>query len=108
VRLTELEPELVAHAPSASAAHLPLTLDNAQGLLFVCPKCHSAQGRPGSHSVLCWFRNRGVPDDETPGPGRWDVSGTGFDDLSLSPSVHLSGPGCGWHGFIRNGEIITC
>lgn len=101
MRLDDLEPELVVHAPSASPAHLPLTLANAQGVMFGCPQCSG----PKSHSILCWFRNRGVPDNETPGPGRWDVSGASLEDLTLSPSVNVKG--C-WHGFVRNGEIITC
>jgi len=101
VKFTELDPKLVVHAPSASSAHLPLTLANAQGVLFGCPACKGA----ASHSILCWFRGRGVPDSETPGPGRWDVSGTGLDDITLSPSVNVNG--C-WHGFVRNGEIVTC
>jgi hypothetical protein len=40
-----------------------------------------------------------------PGPGRWTVSGTGLADLTLAPSIHLSGPGCGWHGFVTAGEV---
>jgi hypothetical protein len=62
-------------------------------------------GPIGTHSVLCWFKGRGVPDDEFSGPGRWDVSGTGFEDLTLIPSVHLTGEGCGWHGHVQNGEV---
>jgi len=61
----------------------------------------------GTHMVLCWFRDRGVPDGETPGPGRWQVSGSGLGDLTLAPSVHLTGAGCGWHGFVRNGLVTS-
>jgi hypothetical protein len=53
--------------------------------------------------------SRGVPDDAKPGPGRWSLVGTGFDDLTLdgdggSRSVLLLG-GCAWHGFVTNGEV---
>lgn len=101
------------------------SLDGAQGVMFQCPLC--AAGLPveeedgerfvrGAHSVLCWFRNpRGaepVPPDADPKPGRWWVSAasTGIDDLtfehgepSMAKSVLLIG-GCGWHGFVQNGD----
>jgi hypothetical protein len=73
---------------------------DAQCVVFQCPQCLNTDG----HYVQCWFRERGVPDDETPG-GRWIASGTGLSDLTLTPSVHLSGPGgCGWHGFVTDGR----
>lgn len=79
----------------------------ADGVDFLCPKCFAANGGPvGTHRVICWFAGR-VPDDATPGPGRWIPSGTGLDDLTFvgpnAASVLLQG-GCAWHGFIRNGE----
>jgi hypothetical protein len=83
-------------------------LEGAQGVMFVCPKCmHDLGTRVGAHSVICWFADRGVPDDRNPKPGRWVPSGTGLDDLTFigpaAASVLLTG-GCQWHGFIRNGE----
>lgn len=67
----------------------------AQGISFLCPKCFNDPpvGSVGTHSVMCWFRDRGVPDDLDPKPGRWNPSGTGI----------LLG-GCDWHGFIKNGD----
>lgn len=80
-------------------------LEAAQGIRFLCPACFEANGGPvGTHVVLCWFRDKGVPTEEVPKPGRWAVSGTCFDDLSLSPSVLITS-GCRWHGFVRNGAI---
>lgn len=86
------------------------TLAEADGILFLCPKCFAAVGsRPGVHSVLCWFRGH-VPDAVSPKPGRWTPAGTGLHDLTFVPgtpphacSVLLTA-GCGWHGFIRNGD----
>ena len=77
----------------------------AQGVIFLCPKC-------GEHYVLLWFKDRGVPDELKPGPGRWTPIGSGIADLSLSPSVDLSknedgSPatgGCKWHGWVKDGE----
>lgn len=88
------------------------TLAEAQGIMFLCPKCFSQNGGPiGTHRVMCWFADRGVPDEADPKPGRWIPAGTGYRDLSFvgpaAASVALMG-GCNWHGFIRNGEVTTC
>jgi len=84
------------------------SLDEAQGLMFLCPKCFDSNGgNVGTHSVVCWFANRGVPDDQNPKPGRWVPAGTGLDDLTFTnpgaASVQLM-TGCQWHGFIRDGR----
>lgn len=88
-------------------------LAEAQGVMFGCPKCWSDDppGPIGCHKVLCWFADRGVPDDAQPGPGRWTPSdqSTSLDDLTFVPSgarshsVLLLG-GCGWHGYVSNGD----
>lgn len=85
------------------------SLADAHGLLFLCPKCFvDNKGKVGTHSVLCWFVGK-VPDDLTPKPGRWTPQGTCLDDLTFVPSpghsnsVLLTGAGCGWHGFVKNG-----
>lgn len=89
-------------------------LAEAQGIKFLCPACFVTNGGSvGTHSVLCWFLNRGVPDNVTPGPGRWTASGTNYHDLTLGPgqngksSVQLLGDGCKWHGHVINGNVIT-
>jgi hypothetical protein len=83
------------------------TIDEAQGVRFLCPKCWATNGGPvGTHSVLCWFLHRGVLDTEKPGPGRWEPHGTGLHDLTLcaaSSSIALQA-GCMWHGFVQNGS----
>lgn len=81
------------------------TLEEAQGILFVCPLCAARAGsNAGVHYVLCWFRDKGVPDDVLPGPGRWLASGSSYADLTLSPSINLPGEGCGWHGWLQGGD----
>ena len=99
LRLTDLEPELWRVVEPGARAHDVASMDDAQGLYFNCPKC-------GNHGVLVWFRDRGVPADEVPGPARWSVSGAGLNDLTLSPSILLTS-GCGWHGFVVNGEVTS-
>jgi hypothetical protein len=84
-------------------------LVDADGLFFLCPKCYATNGGDvGTHAVICWFEDK-VPDDVTPGPGRWKPVGTGLDDLTFvvskqSNSVMLTGPGCAWHGFVKDGD----
>jgi len=46
-----------------------ITLENAHGLQFLCPKCFEENKGPvGTHSVICWFEDK-VPEDAYPGPG---------------------------------------
>jgi hypothetical protein len=86
------------------------TIEEAQGVRFLCPKCFKKNSGPiGTHSVVCWSRSRGTPNDAFPGPGRWKLEGTHIGDLTLAAepgqtrSVHLMG-GCGWHGFVTKGH----
>lgn len=81
------------------------TLAEAQGLRMQCPVCRD-------HGLAVAFAGRGVLDhhgsqNRDGKPSRWQVSGTGFDDLTLKPSIDLTGPvrpNC-WHGFITNGDV---
>jgi hypothetical protein len=91
---------------------LQATIEEAQGVAFLCPACIKVYGGPaGTHSVICWSSSRGVPDGVHPQPGRWTLEGTGLHDLTLgcepdkSNSVLLISK-CAWHGFITNGEVI--
>lgn len=40
----------------------------------------------------------------------WSWTGVAEENsLSASPSLHASGEGsCGWHGWLRNGELVEC
>lgn len=104
--LRQLDAMLVRRKDAPYEAREPVTdLAQAQGMRFLCPACYAKNGgEVGTHGVLCWFAGRGVPDSLSPGPGRWVVSGTGIDDLTLSPSVHLTTSSCGWHGWVQNGS----
>jgi len=114
IPLRSLEPQFLIYAPENERViwrHTDM-MEAAQGVRFLCPKCFVENGgADGTHGVVCWSRSRGVPDSASPGPGRWALVGTGFDDLTLNAdppgdarSVQLKG-GCGWHGFVTNGEV---
>lgn len=115
MKLAELEPQFLRYVvqPDGAIHHVYVdSLADADGVMFLCPKCFAANAGPvGTHMVLCWFEGR-VPDDADPKPGRWKPAGTGVADLSFVPgqrscSVLLLG-GCSWHGFVTNGEVTTC
>lgn len=116
MRLLELDAEFVGEYTSKTHRQLE-SVDGAQGVMFQCPHC--AQGLKvggderrkwveGAHYVLCWFANPRnalkVPDDAFPLPGRWTFTGETLDTLTLNPSVHVTGPGCGWHGWVKDGD----
>ena len=116
VRLAELEPQFIRYR-TLRAGGDPVfyrcdvaTLDEAQGLWFLCPVCFQRNGGAvGTHLVETTFRDRGASDDEGSHgrdgtPSRWGVSGSSFEDLTLTPSIDLGSGGCGWHGFITEGE----
>lgn len=111
MKLVDLEPEFLV-AEDERTSRRKDTLEGADGIIFVCPKCLVDNGgkRPGVHSVICWFVGR-VSADRTPTPGRWTPTGTGYADLSfvdspgLTCSVQLGGS-CHAHFCITNGEIV--
>lgn len=109
MRLTDLEPQFLKWIDDKTFQHVDALAD-ADGIFFVCPKCLEASGaRSGVHGVICWGPQ--VPQTTSPTPGRWELRGTGYDDLTLvagSSSVLLTGPGCGAHFFVRGGEIVHC
>ncbi len=79
----------------------------ADGISFLCPWCFECAGRTavGVHGITCWTPK--VPGDVAPGPGRWALDGTSYDDLSLvagSSSVKIEG-GCNAHFFVERGAI---
>lgn len=107
MKLTELEPSFLKRTGDRSHQMID-DMSQADGIMFLCPVCFvKNNGAVGTHSIICW--NPSVPVNITPGPGRWSMHGTGYTDLTLTAtqsSIWLTGPGCGAHFFITNGEII--
>lgn len=112
MRLSELQPTFLRLLDAAGTRWQQQDeIADAQGLHFLCPVCFKTNGGAvGTHSVVCWSRSAGVPDDLSPGPGRWRITGTGLHDVSLmeepghTRSVLLH-DGCGAHFFVTNGEV---
>lgn len=114
MRLDQLAPQFLRYEVADCRIFLPYrdTIEEAQGVAFYCPLCFARNGgERGTHTVICWSRSRGVPDDAKPGPGRWLLIGNGYGDLTLigdggSNSVDLSSS-CGAHFFVTNGEVVN-
>ena len=131
MKLIELEPEFIIYKDeladksigktlqdgsiqwggfSIKTRHHVSTLQEAQGIMFLCPLCFNKNnGSIGTHLCEVSFKDKNVKDDEgvhdsTGRPVRWGVSGNNMDDLTTTPSVFLQG-GCKWHGFITLGEV---
>lgn len=85
-----------------------VTLEKADAIMFLCPKCFAANGGPvRTHRVICNRPRVPLIEGKYVGPGRWEFEGTGIDDLTLvagSSSVALIG-GCAAHFFVRKGQI---
>lgn len=87
-------------------------IQEADGVQFLCPVCYDTnKGKVGTHSIICWKPTlplKGQPGGHDPGPGRWEMKGTGYHDLSLvagSSSVFLTTAECKAHFFVENGRI---
>ena len=113
MRLRDLRPEFFRYTgEDLKDLHVgdppDVSLAEADGVMFLCPKCFAANGGAvGTHRVICNRPRVPQRDGVYVGPGRWEFSGTGLDDLTLtagSSSIALQG-GCGAHFFIEAGAI---
>lgn len=106
--MRELEARFLKVKDTRSFLHVD-NIGEADGVVFLCPKCFEQKGGPkGTHSVICWSPK--VSQEVGPKPGRWEMHGSGLDDLTLvagSSSVQLNG-GCDAHFFVRNGRTEMC
>ena len=98
MRLVDLAPQFRLYSADRALGKTD-SLAEAQGITFECPVCQSG------HWILVWFAGKGVPPEAEP-THRWAAGGTGYSDLTLSPSIDctVGDPKC-WHGFIQNGEV---
>jgi len=114
VKLLELEPQFVRYVKEADGEYLHHvdSLAQAQGIQFLCPSCFVRNKGPiGTHLIEVALAGRGVSDSQGSHnrrgkPSRWTAVGSGYGDLTLTPSVLTdpAKPACdGWHGYITNG-----
>jgi len=106
------EAEFIGHANEQGGyCRQGLSIDGAQGVLLYCP-CSFGNDKH-AHGLIVPFANpRNAPQCPANfGPSardgsrpRWTMTGTGLDDLTLTPSVDVGEPSC-WHGFITNGDV---
>lgn len=84
--------------------YVPAPLRVGVGVILTCP-CGSCDE---FHELYVPFENPldGGPSIE-PGHPRWRRAGETFETLTLTPSIlrTRSKGGCGWHGWITNGEV---
>ena len=92
MKLTELEPRwFVLHEGGPRV-----------GFTFQCPHCKESRLGVAIHEAGKTIIPEQEPDAH--GPGYiWQMTGTDFHDLSLTPSVDASKFGH-WHGMLTNGE----
>lgn len=106
MRLSDLEPRFViSGGPGVTevATGRQVPKREGVGMTLLCP-CGCGQ------RFALFFANPldggGLLDNVSP---TWERTGDDFETMTLNPSVLRSGPrGCGWHGWIRNGEVIPC
>jgi hypothetical protein len=104
MKLIDLEPSFKKVVDERTMRNVD-TLAEAEGIKFLCPYCfRKNNGAVGTHSIIIWFEGRGAPPEWEPLP-RWRVSGTGYGDLTITPSILDSE--C-WHGYVTKGEISFC
>ena len=105
MRLSELEPEFLKII-NPTSYRTDAVFTDCDGIFFLCPVCFkNNNGAVGTHGIICWKPH--VPQTMEPKPGRWPFTGTGFTDLSLTPSVLINAD-CKAHFFVTNGEIVGC
>lgn len=108
MKLTELDPHWVGaggEGVSDKDGH-PVPERHGVGLSFNCPEGCDSRGYVSFENPL-----DGGPAYEIRPGQQWQRTGDTFETLTLTPSIqrHKVGDhGCSWHGFITNGEIITC
>jgi len=116
MKLGQLDPQFVQYFEDASGSYLRCVPDlvQAQGIRFLCPACFVRNGgNVGTHYIETSFAGRDVKDHQgshnrSGKPSRWTVYGSGYSDLTLSPSVliYAAEPACpGWHGWVKFGEV---
>lgn len=111
--LKELGAEFVRHVVERNTIGVRRVENKAyaHGIMFACPLCFDKNGGlMGTHAVICWSRSAGAPDDASPGPNRWLMTGRNIGELTLDSEIENGDrsitltSGCGWRGYVTNGK----
>lgn len=101
MKLSDLKPVFLQTGGSgvwdADGNPIPVTL--GVGVVFDCP----CGNHDEDHRCYVPFKNPIGPGPYVNEKG-WQRTGDTFETLTLTPSVLRIG-GCGWHGFITDGEV---
>lgn len=112
MRLADLKPQFMGTGGEGVTRNgQPVPRREGIGLMFQCP-C-------GSPDCWCYVPFANPLDGEPPPEGTtvaWQRTGETFETLTLTPSIlrkkwiDTAGRehGCGWHGFITSGEVVSC
>lgn len=92
MKLTELNPQFVKYEARPDGKFL-VHVDNlaeAHGIQFDCPKCNADDRQ--AHRVEVSFSGAAIPEgmgsvNSEGKPSRWFANGTGYEDLTLGPSI---------------------
>src|SRR4029077_14377239 len=116
MRLRDLDGHFLKIIDDAKGYQRVDSLAESDGVMFQCPKCSEGKERGeengrrfviGAHYITCWWSKIPLNPPMLTGPGRWNPSGTGLDDLTFvgtgAVSVLLT-TGCQWHGHVANGD----
>lgn len=106
MKLTDLNPRWVgAGGEGITQNGEAVPARHGVGISFDCPcgkcgiRCYVDFANPLDGGASLW--------DEYPTHPAWQRTGETFKTLTLTPSILRSRAkgGCGWHGFITNGEV---
>lgn len=104
MRLVDLKPQFLNAGGEgvSNADGTPAAVRTGVGVLLNCP-CGDASEQ---HQLYVPFANPldGGPALQTGKDNGWQRTGETFETLTLTPSI-LRINGCGWHGFITDGEV---
>lgn len=111
MRLVHLNPKWIGAGGAGisrigeNGEHEPVPKRSGVGLMFDCPcGCDS----PLYVDIKNPLDGKGL--HQTNADHFWARKGEDFETLTLTPSIlrkQIRGEGCGWHGFVTSGEIIT-
>lgn len=123
MKLTELEPQFIKYVKGDDGhvyLHHVNTLSDADGIMFLSPIAFVVNKGPvGTYYNMVFFKDKGAPPDMGKNKDgqtvRWAATGTGYEDLTLEPSILEqgglikleNGEVLPWHGWVRNGEVTN-